>query len=113
MQLIQSLFALAIVATTANAFHGDGTYFAPGLGACGQWNGDNDLIVALSVDKYGDGSNCGRKIRIYCKYKLTVDATAVDKCPGCGPDDIDLSPAAFSRLANQDLGRIKLDWHFI
>jgi hypothetical protein len=37
----------------------------------------------------------------------------VDKCPGCGSNDLDISPTAFSHLASQDLGRIKVDWEFL
>ena len=41
---------------------------------------------------------------------LTTWATVVDKCPGCGFYDIDLSPAAFSQLAPLGVGRIQVSW---
>ncbi|KDR78242.1 hypothetical protein GALMADRAFT_209653 [Galerina marginata CBS 339.88] len=112
MQLTKYFFALSAVLGMVNAFRGDATFFAPGLGACGQHNNDNDLIVALSAPKYGNGSNCGKRIKVNYKGK-SVTVKVVDKCPGCASNDIDLSPAAFSRLANQDLGRIKVDWNFV
>ena len=40
----------------------------------------------------------------------TSQVTVVDRCPGCGVNDIDLSPAAFSDLANEGLGRISVSW---
>lgn len=41
-----------------------------------------------------------------------VDATVVDKCVGCDNYDIDLSPSAFSVLADQNLGRIPVTWNY-
>lgn len=38
----------------------------------------------------------------------------MDTCPGChGEYDLDLSPAAFNKLANPDVGRIKISWEFV
>ena len=37
-----------------------------------------------------------------------MQATVVDKCEGCGPDDIDLSPSAFTVLAPKAKGRIQV-----
>ena len=37
-----------------------GTYFNVGLGACGEFDTDDDAIVAISADLYGDGSYCNR-----------------------------------------------------
>jgi expansin (peptidoglycan-binding protein) len=36
----------------------------------------------------------------------SVTCTIVDRCVGCAHDDLDFSPAAFSLLANRDVGRI-------
>ncbi|TFK36607.1 RlpA-like double-psi beta-barrel-protein domain-containing protein-containing protein, partial [Crucibulum laeve] len=89
------------------------TYFYPGLGACGFTNGNNDFIAALSSAKYqAEGNFCSRAIRVNYNGRSVV-ATVVDKCPGCGYDDVDLSPAAFSALANLTLGRIPVEWDFI
>ncbi|KAF8880749.1 RlpA-like double-psi beta-barrel-protein domain-containing protein-containing protein, partial [Infundibulicybe gibba] len=82
------------------------------LGACGHENTASDLIVALNAPQYGNGGNCGRNVRITYKGKSVV-AKIVDKCPGCKSGDLDLSPAAFDRLANQSVGRIKVDWVFV
>ena len=42
-----------------------------------------------------------------------VQAEVVDKCEGCGPTDIDLSPAAFTVLAPEDKGRIQVTWNYL
>ncbi|KAF8000259.1 hypothetical protein HF325_005188 [Metschnikowia pulcherrima] len=55
---------------------------------------------------------CGKKIRAYYQGK-SVEVTAVDRCEGCKPYDIDFSPAAFSQLADQLVGRIKITWEWI
>jgi hypothetical protein len=43
----------------------------------------------------------------------TVEATVEDTCPGCSQYSIDLSPAAFKKLAPLDAGRIKVTWEYI
>ncbi|KAF5353427.1 hypothetical protein D9756_007900 [Leucocoprinus leucothites] len=116
MQVTRSLLALISVSAcllgSVNAFKGDATYYDPGLGACGKTNGGGELVVALSTAKYGNGSHCGKYIGIHYKGKY-VKAKIVDKCPGCAANDVDISPTTFSRLANQDLGRIQVDWEFL
>ena len=42
-----------------------------------------------------------------------MQATVVDKCEGCGPDDIDLSPSAFTVLAPEAKGRIQVTWNYL
>ncbi|KAF8154296.1 riboflavine-aldehyde-forming enzyme [Crassisporium funariophilum] len=112
MHFAGALFVIMTFVGFAHAFYGDATYFEPGLGACGKTNNANDLIVALSTAKYGNGSNCGRNIIVRYNGK-SVQAKVVDKCPGCKPDDVDLSPTAFSRLANKSVGRMKVNWNFV
>jgi expansin (peptidoglycan-binding protein) len=43
----------------------------------------------------------------------SVTVKVVDKCPGCKTDDIDLSPAAFQRLAPLPAGRIQVTWNYV
>ena len=42
-----------------------------------------------------------------------MQATVVDKCEGCGPTDIDLSPSAFTVLAPKAKGRIQVTWNYL
>ncbi|KAM9908754.1 hypothetical protein OXX79_000170 [Metschnikowia pulcherrima] len=108
-------------ATPKSSFAGDGTWYYTGLGACGWVNTDQDYIVAIGhglFDQYTPGTNpnentlCGKKIRAHYQGK-SVEVTAVDRCEGCKPYDIDFSPAAFSQLADQSVGRIKITWEWI
>ncbi|KAF9451015.1 hypothetical protein P691DRAFT_757705 [Macrolepiota fuliginosa MF-IS2] len=116
MQPSTALFALVFtyvsLFSSVAAFKGDATYYYPGLGACGHTNKGSDLVAALPTAKYGHGDHCGKKIGIHYGGKY-VQATVVDLCPGCAPNDIDVSPSTFSHLANKALGRIKVDWQFL
>ncbi|KAI8890571.1 hypothetical protein K501DRAFT_266017 [Backusella circina FSU 941] len=101
------------------SFKGDGTYFYPGLGSCGHYNTDSDMIVALSYVEMKNGQNpnknknCGRHI-IVKGPKGTVRVKVVDTCPDpyCTSGSIDLSPAAFKKIANLKQGRIPISWHW-
>ncbi|KIJ55843.1 hypothetical protein M422DRAFT_24350 [Sphaerobolus stellatus SS14] len=92
---------------------GDFTFYDPGLGACGKTNKSSDLIVAVSSQVFASFGKqisngnpvCGKKITLKANGK-TVTATVEDKCPGCGANDVDLSPAAFKKLASLGTGRI-------
>ncbi|EPS97900.1 hypothetical protein FOMPIDRAFT_55210, partial [Fomitopsis schrenkii] len=99
-----------------------GTWFQPGLGACGLENSASDLIVAVSTEIYDNypgytGGNPNKdpvcKKGITAKYKgHSVSVTVVDRCVGCATTDLDLSPAAFERLAPLSAGRIPISWNW-
>ncbi|KAK4676173.1 hypothetical protein QC764_509759 [Podospora pseudoanserina] len=100
---------------------GQFTWYNTGLGACGKWNNDGELVVALNRHVFdpqtpnGNPNNnplCGRMIRASYNGK-TVDVRVVDRCPGCAAGDLDLSPTAFQRLASLGTGRITGDWWWI
>ncbi|KAI0769353.1 RlpA-like double-psi beta-barrel-protein domain-containing protein-containing protein [Trametes elegans] len=115
MMLIKALPAVvvALLMGSVNAFSGDATYYNPGgnFGACGTRNQDSELVAALNPTQYSGGSNCGRHINVHYQGK-TVNAKVVDLCPGCGSGSVDLSPAAFQKLAPLSVGRIKVTWEF-
>lgn len=104
----------------ATVFSGDGTYYETGLGACGIYNVDTDYICAMShlfFDQYTPNGNpnhntlCGKKINAFYNGK-TVQVTVTDRCEACAYADLDFSPSAFSQLADQSLGRIKITWEW-
>lgn len=110
----------------AETYTGDLTYYDPGLGACGIDSGDNDAVVAVShitFDAVQKGSNpnsnplCGKKIRAQRVNEegktVSIDVTVVDRCTGCKPTDIDVSPAMFKKMAHPDLGRVKTTWAWL
>ncbi|KAL5371318.1 hypothetical protein DPSP01_014353 [Paraphaeosphaeria sporulosa] len=106
--------------SNSQTFTGDLTYYNPALGACGIESNDDSPIVAVShftFDAVQIGSDpnqnplCGKKIRARRRREdgktVSVDLTVVDRCTGCQPTDIDVSPTMFDRLADHDLGRIQ------
>ncbi|KAF9694224.1 hypothetical protein EKO04_007916 [Ascochyta lentis] len=106
---------------------GDLTYYGPGLGACGVDSDENDAIVSVShyvfdaVQTGGDpnqNSLCGRKIRATrvderTGKQVSIDVKVVDRCTGCEPTDLDVSPAMFDKLADHALGRVTATWAWL
>ncbi|CBX90769.1 hypothetical protein IAQ61_002254 [Plenodomus lingam] len=111
----------------AQTYTGDLTYYDPGLGACGIDSGDDDPVVAIShytFDAAQTGSDpnqnplCGRKIRARRVNESTgksvsIDVTVIDRCTGCQPTDIDVSPAMFDKMADHALGRVTVTWAWL
>ena len=110
--------------SSGGSFTGQATFYAPGLGSCGDTNSDTDLICAVSQSLYdgfegftGSDPNsnpiCGRKIKATYEGK-SVTVTVVDRCVGCALHDLDFSPSAFDKLADQSLGRLSgMTWSFV
>lgn len=105
---------------TSGTYSGEGTYYSPGLGACGETNTDSDYIVAIASSVYNtgtrngnsnDNSYCGRTINAYYSGR-SVQVTVVDSCGGCDENDLDFSPSAFTELADEELGRIDITWEW-
>ncbi|OJD31710.1 riboflavin aldehyde-forming enzyme [Diplodia corticola] len=112
---------------SSEAHTGDLTFYAPGLGACGETSTDDDDIVSLSWkiwDEVQTGTDpnqvvlCGKKIRARrfnedVSAERSVDLTVVDRCTGCEPTDIDVSPGAFEKLAPVASGRVTVTWAWL
>ncbi|RYP58698.1 hypothetical protein DL769_008841 [Monosporascus sp. CRB-8-3] len=113
-------------------FTGDLTYYDPGLGACGVVSGGGDAVCAVShvvfdaAAEEGAAANpnanplCGRRIRVTrgaagagAGRNRSVDVEVVDRCVGCAPTDLDLSPSAFEGLAPRDSGRVVGSWAWL
>lgn len=106
--------------STGGEFSGEGTYYDPEMGACGNVNSGDEKVVAISqylFDKYTPNGNpnknslCGKKINASYEGK-TVEVTIVDRCVGCKEHDLDLSPSAFADIADKGLGRIDITWEW-
>ena len=99
------------VACGAAADHaGDGTYYAAdGSGNC-SFEPTGDLMVAAMNQSDYDGSAA-------CVHVVgpsgEVTVRIVDRCPECNMGDIDLSPQAFSKLADTALGRVPITWKYV
>ncbi|KAL7420484.1 hypothetical protein Q5752_004434 [Cryptotrichosporon argae] len=96
---------------------GQATYFEVGLGACGSYNVDTDMIVALNSAQYeaNDGGNCGQYLEIEnTSNGKTAYAYVADECPSCAYGSLDMSPALFSELSGGDMdeGVFPISWHF-
>jgi hypothetical protein len=60
-----------------------------------------------------DNPICGKQVQITYNSK-TIVVTIVDRCVGCARPDLDLSPAAFSLLADESVGRLSgATWQFV
>ncbi|CAO0797721.1 unnamed protein product [Mucor circinelloides] len=121
---VLSIFAAAACIMTAQAApaasnnlqarsskSGDATYYAVGLGSCGETNSDDEMVAALSSSLMG-GSNsdlCGKSITVK-SASGSVTLKVVDSCPGCSEGDVDMSEAAFKKLGQLDEGRIPITW---
>ena len=113
--------------SSAQTFTGDLTYYSPALGACGQTSGDDDHIVSVShflFDAESEGTNpnanplCGLRLRAerfndQIGANRSVDLTVVDRCVGCQPTDLDVSPGAFGQLADANQGRVRVTWAWL
>lgn len=110
-----------VAATSSSPNTGEITYYSTGLGACGETSSDTDRIVALSEDLFdayttdgntNDNTLCGKTIHIEYGSSST-DVTVVDRCTGCSITDLDLSPTAFTDLADESEGRLTgATWYF-
>ncbi|KAJ6605337.1 plant expansin [Mycena vulgaris] len=111
------------IVVRSKGYTGDGTFFAPGLGACGKTNNANELIVAVShgvFDSFpgatlnpNQNPICGKKLKATYGQK-SVTVAVEDRCPGCaGAADLDFTEAGFKQLAPLAQGRIhgvKWEW---
>ncbi|KIM26360.1 hypothetical protein M408DRAFT_195993 [Serendipita vermifera MAFF 305830] len=96
---------------------GRATYYAVGLGACGQYNVPGDFIVALNQAQFETGTypstQCFRGITITYNGK-TAHATVMDECPsgGCGYGDLDFSEGLFTYFEPTSTGVFYMSWEF-
>jgi expansin (peptidoglycan-binding protein) len=103
---VTAFAALAAATPVKRGFGGRATFYATGLGACGDVNVDSDYIVALNSAQYGSGypgPECGKQIQISANGK-TATATIKDECPTCNYGDLDMSPSLFNHFSTPDAG---------
>lgn len=92
---------------------GDATFYAAdGSGNC-SFEPTGDLMVgAMNQSDYAGSAACGACVHLVGPSG-EVTVRIVDRCPGCDEGDIDLSPDAFSHLADQSLGRVPMTWKYV
>lgn len=115
--------------TTSSVQSGELTYFSPsvGVGACGYQSGDNQTVVAVGHQLFdgaakdkGVGTQnpnrnplCGLWIRVMRGDGREVEVMVVDRCTGCGVEDLDLSVGAFGEIGEEREGRVKGKWEWV
>jgi expansin (peptidoglycan-binding protein) len=67
------------------------------------------LYVSLGAAQYAAGAACGSYLDVTGPAG-TVRAEVVDNCPGCSDGGIDMSAAAFSRVANPSAGTVLVSY---
>ncbi|MBX2991560.1 MAG: hypothetical protein KF749_10395 [Bacteroidetes bacterium] len=94
---------------------GYATYYieANGGGNCLFDPTPNDLLVgAMNSIDYANSDICGATVMVWGP-KGSVVVRIVDQCSGCSEGSIDLSPLAFSRIADLPLGIVPIKWKLI
>lgn len=102
-------------ADTGALHTGEATFytFASGAGACMFDSTPGDLLVAaMNNSDYGDAELCGTCADVTGPLG-TIRVRIVDLCPECPAGNLDLSPIAFSYLADTTLGRIPINWRIV
>ncbi|CAF1115861.1 unnamed protein product [Rotaria sp. Silwood1] len=107
----------------SGSYSGRCTYYNVhvGLTACGTRHGDHENIVAMNSAQFDPhtpngnpnrNSLCGRRIQVNGPRGST-EVQVVDRCPGCPYGGLDLSPAAFQKVAgNLDVGVVHVTWNW-
>lgn len=99
-------------AGSATERSGVATHYEPhGQGACGL--PQPALHTAMNSADYDGSALCGAYVRATRPGHGTVTVQVTNECPDCAPGQLDLSPAAFDRLARRIEGRVPVRWHVV
>jgi expansin len=106
----------AVFSVTAEAGGGPQTatyYVTPGPGNCSYPPPPSDgLYVALSPPEYARAARCGSYLQV-SGPDGSVLVKVIDQCPGCAAGHVDLSKAAFARLAPLSAGLIHVTYTYL
>lgn len=94
---------------------GEATYYYPEV-APGNCSFDsipaNRMIGAMNAVDYNGSQICGACVSIKGP-KGTVIIKIIDQCPECPKGNIDISPEAFSKIADTLAGRVPINWQIV
>uniref|UniRef100_A0A2N9HPK2 Expansin-like EG45 domain-containing protein n=1 Tax=Fagus sylvatica TaxID=28930 RepID=A0A2N9HPK2_FAGSY len=121
--LIMVIMAISM-ASVANAAQGTATFYTPPYvpSSCNGYQNDGVMIAAASDAIWDNRAACGRKYRVKCTGATNlgvpqpckgtnVVVKIVDYCPSPAcRGTIDLSKEAFSKIADPDAGKIKIEY---
>lgn len=94
---------------------GEATYYneADGGGNCSFDPTPQDLMVgAMNHTDYANSAICGAYVEL-AGPNGTIIIRIVDQCPECPAGNIDLSPSAFSKIAELSKGRVPITWRIV
>ncbi|KAI8099093.1 RlpA-like double-psi beta-barrel-protein domain-containing protein-containing protein [Halteromyces radiatus] len=112
----QNLKMQSVVDPGENWHTGKGTYYdvETRKSSCGIKATNKDMVAALNTKQFGDKSkdnkNCGKQVEITGPNGTSVKVKLIDGCDTCAEGDIDLSPAAFEKIASFSHGSISIKW---
>jgi expansin (peptidoglycan-binding protein) len=73
---------------------------------------NNLMVGAMNPIDYFGSLICGSCVSL-TGPNATIRIRIVDLCPGCAAGSIDLSPLAFSQIADTALGVVPITWHLV
>ncbi|GAA6036500.1 hypothetical protein JCM8097_003536 [Rhodosporidiobolus ruineniae] len=85
-------------------------------GACGDYNSNSAIIVALPSSTYANGKYCGKTLTITrTSSGKTLKAKVADECPTCeNAASLDLSFGAYAALGGTEKeGQFEITWQFV
>ncbi|KAM0036801.1 putative EG45-like domain containing protein, plant [Helianthus debilis subsp. tardiflorus] len=117
---------VACLTSVAHAIAGQATFYTPPYvpSSCYGFEDRGVMILAANSGLFNNRAACGQRYRVTCTGRTndgvlqpctgrSVDVTVVDLCPGCNPNQVDLSREAFQVIANPDAGRINIEYNRI
>lgn len=111
----QSQSAACAAPPTGGAVHrGKATFYSTRGGGNCSYDGPpaDGLFVALGPQQYADAAACGGYLDV-TGPKGQVRVKIVDRCPGCSAGHIDLSAAAFRKIADPALGVVPVTFRAV
>ena len=70
------------------------------------------LHGAMNAEQYNNAAVCGACVRV-TGPKGSVDIEIINLCPECKKGHIDLSPAAFEKIAELEKGSVPVEWEYV
>ncbi|SDJ36676.1 expansin EXLX1 family cellulose-binding protein [Streptomyces indicus] len=97
------------------AYQGSATFYdaGDGDGACSFGPAGEVLTAAMNSTDYETAKACGAHVRVRAANGATVTVRITNECPTCRTGQLDLSAAAFARLAAPVKGQIPVTWQLV
>ncbi|XP_022889430.1 EG45-like domain containing protein [Olea europaea var. sylvestris] len=122
IRVLMMLSMSICLASVVHAKQGTSVFYNPPYlpSACFSYRNQGIMIAGANPTLYDGGKVCGRRYKVRCLGGTNetpnpckggeVIVRIVDLCTGCGANEINLSRDAFSRIANVDAGRVRVDY---